>query len=302
MIADYPAWTQISLTTHQGNGELYSDYLMQAGALAVTLQDAAEQPLLEPLPGETPLWSNLCVVGLFERNVNLNAIQAFLNQHLDAHALGTLRITRLAEQNWIHAWRDQFHAMRFGKRLWVCPSDATIPDPTAIPVLLDPGLAFGTGTHPTTRLCLTWLDSHPPQDAYVIDYGCGSGILGLAALKLGASFVHAIDYDPQAILSTQQNAQRNEIQEDKLLSLLPDEFLQLPRQRSADLILANILADPLIELEPLFARCSRPDGILVLSGLLKTQTELVFQHYEQRFRLLEVETQEEWARLTLKAK
>ena len=206
-----------------------------------------------------------------------------------------LQFETLEEQNWTNAWIDHFQPMRFGKKLMICPSWCDSPDPTAINILLDPGLAFGTGTHATTRLCLEWLDSHPPHRALVVDYGCGSGILGIAALKLGASQVYAVDYDTQALESTKMNAKKNGFNLTKIIPVLPNA-LKLPQK--ADLLLANILADPLIELAPFFANLLHTAGIIVLSGLLENQTEKVFQHYKSWFKILEVAYENEWARIS----
>jgi ribosomal protein L11 methyltransferase len=203
----------------------------------------------------------------------------------------------LPDQNWTRVWMDQFQPMRFGQRLWICPSGHEIPDPTAINILLDPGLAFGTGTHPTTRLCLEWLEAHPPKEELVIDYGCGSGILSLAAKKLGASLVFAVDHDPQALQSTRDNSEKNGFTAKDIVPVLPND---LKLHKKADLIMANILANPLMELAPTFSELIRPKGLIVLSGILETQCEDVFKHYLPFFELVEVSKQEGWICAALK--
>lgn len=288
-------WLQFTLRTSQTNVDAYSDCLTKAGAVAVTLESGENQAVLEPLPGTTPFWKQTSVVGLFEGGADQVAIKKFLKKHLGEEAILNLEIATLEEQNWSNAWIDQFHPMRFGKNLMICPSWCESPDPNAVNILLDPGLAFGTGTHATTRLCLEWLDAHPPQEALVVDYGCGSGILGIAALKLGASQVYAVDYDPQALESTKMNAAKNNLDKTKIIPVMPN-VLKLPKK--ADLLLANILANPLIELAPLFASLIRQEGGIVLAGILENQWEEVFSHYQKWFNLLEVSKEEEWVRLS----
>jgi ribosomal protein L11 methyltransferase len=289
------SWLQLALKTNHSKVELYSECLINAGAVAITLQPGTDEVLFEPLPNTIPLWEQTIVIGLFEANVDQVAIKKFLKTRLGREIIKNLHFEPLVEQNWLNAGRDQLHPMRFGEKLIVCPSWCASPDPNAINILLDPGLAFGSGTHPTTRLCLEWLETHPPQDALVIDYGCGSGILGITALKLGAAQVYAIDYDPQALVSTKENAKKNDFNETEMMPILPNAFAS---SRKADLLLANILADPLIELAPFFSDYVRKDGMIVLSGLLENQIEKVFLHYQQSFKLLEVTHLEEWVRLS----
>jgi ribosomal protein L11 methyltransferase len=286
-------WLQIQLHTDEKNIEFVEELLTSAGAVAVTYQDAADQPVFEPAVGTTPLWGNICVIGLFDVNCNPEELFSHLAQNLDATTLATYRIERLEDQDWERSWMDNFHPMRFGQRLWVCPSWREIPEPDAVNILLDPGLAFGTGTHATTALCLEWLDAHPPIDQTVIDYGCGSGILAIAALKLGARQVLAIDNDPQALEATEQNAIRNHC-EKQLITALPFA-VELP---AVDTLLANILAAPLIELEPLFKKLIKPHGHVVLSGLLESQVTEVRTCYQKDFEQISVQVLEGWARIT----
>jgi len=272
-------WLQLSLEAGELAPETLSDFFESAGALSVTFEDAADQPLFEPDPGETPLWSSTRVVALFDAGLDQADLQRRLGEAFGPSAAQRLRADILEDRDWERAWLDDFHPMQFGERLWICPAgqrpqgqdDAVIID-------LDPGLAFGTGTHPTTALCLQWLDAHPPVERQVLDYGCGSGILSIAALKLGAASVWATDIDEQALWATRENARRNDVAE-RLSTCLPQD---LPKQQT-DLLLANILANPLIELAEDLAALVRPGGDLVLSGILADQTDAVTAAYRRWF-------------------
>jgi ribosomal protein L11 methyltransferase len=291
------AWLQLTIETTVQHAEAVSDVLSEAGALAVTLQDAADQPLFEPEPETTPLWDKVRVVGLFDAEHDMQAVCKQLTQYRP------YRLEPLEDKDWNRAWMEHFHPMRFGEHVWICPSWCEPPDPKAVNILLDPGLAFGTGTHPTTALCLTWLDAHPPRHQRVIDYGCGSGILAIAALKLGAEHVLAIDHDPQALTATQDNAMRNQIAPEALTVSLPIPHpAPLPEgegeEPSVDYLLANILAQPLLDLAPLFATLVRPNGKIVLSGILETQVDAVRSRYQTWFDMGYLETLEGWACLS----
>ena len=285
-------WQQLSLDAASYDPERLSDLLTEAGAVSVTLEDAADQPVYEPAPGATPLWGHTRVVGLFDADADLPQVRRRLCAALGCDELPGCQIETLADRDWVRAWMDDFHPMRFGNRLWVCPSTQPPPDPEAINILLDPGLAFGTGTHATTALCLEWLDGHAPRDATVIDYGCGSGILAISAAKLGARTVHAVDIDPQALLATAQNAAANAVGE-RIQVGAPEQLPDLP----CDLVLANILAGPLQTLAPRFAQLVRPGGVVVLAGLLETQAEEVAQAYRPWFRFEPAEIRDGWTRL-----
>lgn len=264
----------------------------ECGALSVTLQDAADQPLFEPPPGATPLWSQVRVTALFEAGADVSRIEAALTNRFGADCVERLQIESLDDRDWVRAWMDGYAPMRFGEKLWIVPTGFEAPDPEGVNLLLDPGLAFGTGTHPTTALCLEWLDAHPPVDQVVIDYGCGSGILGIAALKLGAREVWAVDNDPQALTATQDNAERNGVA-GRVKTCLPQHFPGV----QADLLLANILANPLIELAPRFAGFVRPGAGLVLSGILAEQAESVRVAYTAAFTMHPPVQREDWVRL-----
>jgi len=290
------AWLQLSLKTIATLAPAWGEVLSDIGAVAVSFQDAKEEPLYEPDPGKTPLWTMTEIIGLFEHDVNLNTIKTQIKTQLGEEAFQSLHIETIEDQDWERAWMDQFHPMQFGKRLWICPNWEVPPDSAAINIFLDPGLAFGTGTHPTTRLCLEWLEAHPPQHLTVIDYGAGSGILGIAAIKLGAKKVYAVDHDPQALLSTKDNANKNSLTEQEMIPLLPQ---QLDQDTHVDLILANILANPLKELAPTFKKLLKPEGRVVLSGILQPQAEEVLVSYSPWFKKVSFAVLEDWCCITL---
>ena len=286
-------WFQARFTTQQPFAENFSDLLMELGAASVTFEDAEDQPLLEPPPGETPLWELINVVGLFDAELNQQEIRQQLLQQLPEDNATTLRFVPLEEQDWVRAWMDDFHPMQFGQRLWIIPSWSEPVDPEGVNILLDPGLAFGTGTHSTTALCLEWLDAHPPTGQKVIDYGCGSGILAIAAAKLGAGQIDGVDNDPQALIATHDNAEKNRVTH--IQGFLPDTF---PKEQKADLLLANILAGPLEELAPTFASHVVAGGSIVLSGILQEQAESVSRVYSRWFEMEPAAIDDAWVRLT----
>ncbi len=262
-----------------------------AGALSVTILDAADEPLLEPLPGETPLWNSTRIVALFEADADPRSLQEILQNLLESPLL-QLQVEQLDDRDWSTTWRDTFGAMCFGKRLWVCPFGEDPVQADAVVVHLDPGLAFGTGTHATTALCLEWLDVHPPAGMSVIDYGCGSGILAIAAHKLGAGSVVAVDIDPQALQATRENALRNQI-DARLSVVLPQDLEAAP----VDVVLANILANPLIEHAASLAGLVRQGGHIVLTGILAEQAGEVMAAYRRWFDFSAPVQREEWTLL-----
>jgi ribosomal protein L11 methyltransferase len=282
--------------------------LFAGGACSITFVDGGDEPVLEPKPGEIRLWSDTRVRALFQSaatsqpadsagSTDSTAADAtaalrqieYLATHLGEHITATAQIRAVQDQVWERAWLTDWKSMRFGRRLWVCPTAADPPeDPDAVVVRLDPGLAFGTGTHPTTALCLQILESLPLQGRSLIDYGCGSGILGIAALKMGAAQVTAVDLDPQALMATRDNARRNDVSatlnvQDVSASLTP-----------ASCVVANILAGPLIELAPLLTPACEPGGDLLLCGLLKTQAYAVKAAYTAAFDIVQVVGREDW--------
>lgn len=272
---------------------MVEDALVAAGAVAVTLTDSADHPILEPGVGATPLWDDVLVTGLFNADTDTGVALALLTAHFGG-CLPKCRWEVLPDQDWERSWIAHFEPLRCGQRLWICPSWREPPDPGAINLILDPGLAFGSGTHPTTFLCLQWLDAEPLADQTVIDYGCGSGILGIAALLLGAARLIAVDNDPQALVATADNARRNCIDPARIAPRLPE---QLP-DVVADLVVANILAGPLIDLAPRFARLLRPGGRLCLSGIIESQQPAVAEAYQEDFTFDARRRDGIWMRLT----
>lgn len=287
-------WIQLKINTTNELAEQFSDLLEDSGAVSVTFQDTYDTPVFEPLPGETRLWGNTDVIGLYEAETDTAQLIAVLKLSPIFNETLSYKIEQLEDKDWEREWMDNFHPMQFGKRLWICPSWRDIPDPNAVNVMLDPGLAFGTGTHPTTALCLQWLDGIDLQDKTIIDYGCGSGILAIAALKLGAKQAIGIDIDPQALQASRDNAERNNVSDKLALYLAKD----IPDNLLADVVVANILAGPLKELEPNISILVKPAGLLGLSGILESQSHSVCEAYEQHFTLDPVETKEEWCRIT----
>ncbi len=290
-------WLQINVVTTPDTAEFYEDLLLEAGCAAVTFEDAKDQPIFEPELGTTPLWGTTVITGLFAAEHDLESTLAFLNeQKLSAEGGNQVEFKAeiLEDKDWEREWMTHYHPMQFGRHFWVCPSWIEVPDPNAVNLMLDPGLAFGTGTHPTTALCLEWLANEPLQDRSVIDYGCGSGILGIAAILLGASRVSGVDIDPQALTATQDNLVRNGLDKERLPVFFPESFESKP----VDLVIANILAGPLKELAPTLAELVKSDGQLILSGLLIEQAEELITTYSEWFDMEPPSTKEDWVRLT----
>jgi ribosomal protein L11 methyltransferase len=286
-------WLQLTLEATDHSSEQLEDALLLVGALAVTLEDAGDQPVLEPAPGETPLWDHTRVTGLFDAQTDIEVVKGQLRRFLHAPILPECRLAALEERDWVRAWMDDFHPMRFGRRLWVCPTHRDPPEPAAINVRLDPGLAFGTGTHPTTALCLEWLDGADLANNTVLDYGCGSGILAIAAAKLGAKRVWAVDIDPQALLASDDNASENEV-EDRIELSAPAE---LPTGLRVDILLANILAGVLVRLAPEFGQRVKPGGRLVLSGVLEQHADALQATFARDFTFAPPWRREDWVLL-----
>lgn len=290
-------WIQLQIPADPDNADQLEDLLMEMGAEAVSMEDAADQPLYEPDPGTTPLWHQTNVTGLFDSERDIEQLRTAVSDawhQQTQQSLPDIAVTLVEDKDWERAWMDDFQPLQFGERLWIVPSWHDAPDPDAANLMLDPGLAFGTGTHPTTALCLQWLDGQDVQGKQVIDYGCGSGILGLAALLLGADHVIGVDTDPQALEASRDNAQRNGVENSRLDLYLPEH----EPDTKADIMLANILAQPLIGLAPHLAALVKPGGDLVLSGILSNQAREVMSAYEPWFVMDEPEQQEEWIRLT----
>jgi ribosomal protein L11 methyltransferase len=285
------AWLQISVEVPGDQAEMISEAFSTIGALSVTVLDAGDEPLLEPAPGETPLWLNTRIIALFDAAQDAAGLKQQLQSVLDI-PVPDLFSEPLVDRDWSNTWRDTFGAMQFGERLWVCPVGESPQESAAIVVHMDPGMAFGTGTHATTGMCLHWLDRHPPLDQRVLDFGCGSGILAIAAHKLGAADVTAVDIDPQALLATEENARRNDC--GSAIEVLHPDRLEF---QAVDLLIANILANPLIELADDFSRRLMPGGRIILTGILEEQAEAVMAAYREAFDFCEPVHQQEWVLL-----
>ncbi|WP_119773214.1 50S ribosomal protein L11 methyltransferase [Vibrio cholerae] len=288
-------WIQIKLNATNDNAEAIGDMLMEeTGAVSVTFLDAKDTPVFEPLPGETRLWGDTDVVALYEADMDTSLIlQQIKASNMLAEGFAH-KVEQVEDKDWEREWMDNFHPMQFGRRLWICPSWREVPDPQAVNVMLDPGLAFGTGTHPTTALCLEWLDNLELSGKTVIDFGCGSGILAIAAIKLGAAKVIGIDIDPQALLASKDNAARNGV-EDQIEVYLPKDQ---PEGLVADVVVANILAGPLRELSPIIKGLLKPGGQLAMSGILDTQAESVAEFYRDDLELDPIAEKSEWCRIS----
>ncbi len=287
-------WLQLSIQCSREELENTENIFLESGALSLTLGDAKDEPIYEPLPGETPVWPNTTLTGLFEQTRSIEVLYDELVEKLPAHQISSIRKHLLEDQVWERAFLDQFKPLQFGKNLWICPSWHKPPDPEACNIILDPGIAFGTGTHPTTALCLEFLDENPPGSKSVLDFGCGSGILAIAAFKLGASKVTSTDIDPQALDATASNAKRNAIVPERLGICLPEKMNSEP----VEYLMANILSGPLVELEPQLASLTIKGAQLVLSGILPSQADSVVQAYQKHFQLDEVTIKDSWCRIT----
>ncbi|ERI53470.1 50S ribosomal protein L11 methyltransferase [Pseudomonas sp. AOB-7] len=286
-------WLQVRLAITPEQAETYEDALLEVGAVSVTFMDAEDQPIFEPDLGTTPLWSHTHLLALFEADTDETALLAHL-QLLCGGALPEHHVERIEDQDWERSWMDGFQPMRFGQRLWIVPSWHAAPEPEAVNLLLDPGLAFGTGTHPTTALCLEWLDGQDLAGCNVLDFGCGSGILAIAALLLGAPQAVGTDIDPQALEASRDNASRNGIDPARFPVYLPADLPQQP----AEVVVANILAGPLVSLAPQIGALVKPGGRLALSGILAEQAEEVRAAYAGAFDLDPTAVKDGWVRIS----
>lgn len=286
-------WIQIKIRTTNSFSDAVAELLEQLGALAVSYTDAEDSPILEPKPGERRLWPNTEVTGLLDKGTDPEPILAKLKAILGDHI--PMAATHLEDKNWIRAWMDQFKPLKFGSHLWICPSWLKVEEENSVVVMLDPGLAFGTGTHPTTALCLGYLDSLDLKDKLVLDYGCGSGILAIAALKLGAKKSMGVDIDEQALQASLENAKRNDVDDRLELVMGTDKKLELPKSQ---ITVANILAGPLAQLEPVIADLTASGGLLALSGILTEQADEVIEAYSKDFIMNKVKDKDGWALLT----
>ena len=290
------SWIQIRFNITESEVEPLENAMLEIGSCAVTLNDAADTPVFEPIRGTTPLWQDIQLIALFEADADTDIILHFTKDRLGLTSIDDLpdfKIEIVEDKDWVREWMDQFHPIQFGEKFWIVPSWRDIPDANAVNLILDPGLAFGTGTHPTTALCSKWLDSIDLKGKTVVDYGCGSGILGIAALLLGAQHMWGVDIDPQAIDATRQNAERNKVQAKDYEVFLPKQF---PPVR-CDVLIANILAAPLIDLAADMCALLLPDGEIALSGILRHQADEVATAFSQWIDFDEPVFEEDWTRL-----
>jgi len=287
------AWHQLSVVTDEQTAPELSDFFSELGAVSVTYSDAEDEPVYEPAIDQTQIWSNTRVTALFELDADPDIVQTLVVNQFVGQPLVQWQIEVIQDQVWERAWMEHFQPMQFAGKLWVCPSGQEVHEPGQVCMTLDPGLAFGTGTHPTTALCLEWLAGHDLTDKVMIDYGCGSGILAVASLLLGAKHAHGVDIDPQALTATEYNAEKNQVL-DRISYCLPEQF----SHQTADIVVANILAKPLIELAEQIAALVKPGGKLILSGILNEQAESVSAAYRaQGLQVAAPVSQDDWCRL-----
>ena len=292
-------WLQIHITVEQAQVDFTETLLSSLGAVSVTLDDAENQDLLEPLPGETPLWNKVIVTGIYAQEegeeIDADALMTFITAQMPdvPH-----RYEFMEDQEWERTWMDAYEPIQIAEKYWIVPEWMEAPEADAVNIKLDPGLAFGTGNHASTFLCLQWLGKTDVKDKIVIDYGCGSGILGVAALLLGAKKVYATDIDPQAVLATKQNAELNGVLENLYVGL-PEEFNVALKNEKADVFVANILAGPLMMLAKEFSTLIKSDGEFALAGVIEEQVADVSSVYSEFFDIVGVEKRDEnWCRIS----
>lgn len=287
------SFKQIIFMVDESDVELLSDCLQENGALSITLADAADEEIFQLQPEETPLWQKTKVVALFPTDFDIDPVLLLIKKDFPQ---AVIHLEAVKNQDWVKVTQNYFQPQCYADRLWIVPSWYDEKSYTGAIVKLDPGLAFGTGTHPTTALCLEWLAQHPPENLTVIDYGCGSGILALASLALGAKQVIAVDHDPQALTATKNNSALNNFAQSKNLKIcLPQDLPVI----SADLVIANILANPIIQLSSQLMQLVKPQGRLVISGFFSADRERVVQPFLNSMQVESIEIKEQWARVCL---
>ena len=292
-------WLQIHITVEQADVDFTETLLSSIGAVSVTLDDAENQDLLEPLPGETPIWNKVIVTGIYaqedDEEIDVAAVETFIRTQLPTQLI---RSEFMDDQEWERTWMDAYEPIKIDEKYWIVPKWMEAPEADAVNIKLDPGLAFGTGNHASTFLCLQWLGKTDVKDKIVIDYGCGSGILGVAALLLGAKKVYATDIDPQAVLATKQNAELNGVLENLYVGL-PEEFNETFKGKQADVLVANILASPLMALAEEFSTLIKSEGEFALAGVIEEQVADVSSVYSEFFDIVQVEKRDEnWCRIS----
>lgn len=284
------AWWQFSLNCQASELEQVENLMMELGAVSISLSDAGDEPIYEPLPGDNPVWQESIVAATFDGASDHEFLHQQLTSQLPDHLAPGVRLKTLQDQDWDQAYKQHFHPLQCAPDLWIVPSWSKPPDPAATIIQLDPGLAFGTGSHPTTALCLAWLGTSDIDGRRVIDFGCGSGILAIAAIKLGARQVIAVDIDAQALTACHSNMEVNGINSEQIQVMLPEAL----DESTVDLLIANILAGPLLRLAPRFAELVEPGGQILLSGILKTQLEDIQLAYQPYFNLDPASLREDW--------
>jgi len=286
------SWLELSVRVSRSNAPLVEKLLQDEPVLALTLTDDADDPVLEPGVGETPLWPSVCVTALFDGDTPVESLARVLSLVPGIDRPQQVSFHKFEDQQWERVWLDQFKPMQFGHDLWIVPGDQAAPEDATHILRLDPGLAFGTGTHPTTRLCLQWMDGHDFDGQAVLDYGCGSGVLGIVAAIKGAIEVTCVDNDPQALIASSDNAERNGVL-NNIQIVMPEQFEPV----QVDVVMANILAGPLIKLAPLLLGSLRHGGFIVLSGILEEQAAEVIEAYRSRVKNLTITPDDGWVRL-----
>lgn len=286
------SWLELTVRVSRQNAPLVEKLLENGPVLAVTLTDDADDPVLEPGVGETPLWPAVCVTALFDGETQVEPLARMLSLVPGVDRPQQVNFRNFEDQQWERVWLDRFKPMPFGNGLWIVPGDQAAPPEASHVLRLDPGLAFGTGTHPTTRLCLQWMGSYDFHGQSVLDYGCGSGVLGIVAALKGADQVICVDNDPQALLATRDNAARNDSL-NGIKVLMPGQF----KPEQGDVVLANILAGPLVDLAPILLESLRPGGSLVLSGILEEQAAEVMDAYQPQIEHFTMTADDGWVRL-----
>ena len=287
-------WIQWRLTIKGQVSEPLEALLLDSGAVSITYQDAANRPVLEPDPGEIRLWDDLILIALYQADVNSREIEGVLSNLPVWQDVRSSQWEVLEDKDWVRAWMDNYHPMQFGESLWICPTNAEPPNPDAINIMLDPGLAFGSGTHPTTALCLEHLEKKIQGGEEIVDFGCGSGILAIAAVKLGATKAIGTDHDPQAVIASRDNAERNGVSENQFPVFHSDDFHTQP----CDGVVANILAETLKHLSTEISELIRPGGWIAMSGILESQIDSVKTAYQKTIDFDQPTILDDWVLLT----
>lgn len=286
-------WQQLKIQLHSEDASYFEQILFDSDAISISYLDAEDQPVFQEEPGSTPLWDNTFLLCLFNTKTDLGSLLNKLRCNTKVLNNKTLNIELIEDQDWERSWMKDFEPIQFGEKLWICPSWLSPPEPNAVNIKLDPGLAFGTGNHATTSLCLRWLDQADVRGSEVIDYGCGSGVLSIASALLGAVKVHSVDNDPQAISATIDNSRRNKVPGDVLTTYLPEAVPPV----HADILIANILERPLIDLSEKFAELVKKGGYITLSGLLEEQIPSLLSCYDRWFDMEAPQVEQGWVLL-----